>query len=439
MIESTITLYIFIITYAVGLITPYLTADRHQVIDATSPYRPVVLALVIAHCCAAFLATVVMAFGVVANAAYLAALLLITKELHNDPAARLRPAILQGLSYTAIIFIAMLAMREILGPTRHYAYLVISLAMLANATVIVAAYQKMQSLSSIYLKHIIGAALFAFVTMVLRIYQIYSEENYILGFGYEDRALFLLRLLNAVSFFVLLNAITNFHFRKLWSYERAQRAETEQAMLDSLLALAHARDNETGNHILRTKNYVRILAKNLQRKNWFDVADVDAHIEKLFAVAPLHDIGKVGIPDDVLLKPGPLDAAQWEIMKTHARLGENVLRAALPSQATAREQETASLLQLAIEIAGGHHERWDGAGYPRALAGEAIPQSARLMAVADIYDALISERPYKSKWEHGRAVAEIQRLSGSALDPQVVAAFLEEQDAFLDISQRYSD
>ncbi len=154
-------------------------------------------------------------------------------------------------------------------------------------------------------------------------------------------------------------------------------------------------------------------------------------------VAPLHDVGKVGIPDHILLKPGRLDPAEWEIMKTHTLIGEEVLKAAAPKPLS--EGASPRTLALAIEIAGGHHERWDGQGYPRGLSGESIPKSARLMTVADIYDALTSARPYKKTWSHAKAVDEITHLSGTKLDPMVVAAFLEEQDRFREIARRFKD
>lgn len=438
MTDPTITLYIFIAAYAAGLLSPYLTAERRQVVDATSAYRPVALSLILLHCVASFLALLTPAFGVMANATYIASLILVSKELRDDQHATVRRAVRTGLAYGCVIACVLIAGRYALGATRTYAYLVIVSAMLADIRIIRVAVQEMAQSKSLYLKHIVVAASVALLIMFSRLLQVYLQQSYTLGFGHESELLFALRVLNAVSFFVLLSAVTNYHFQKLWNREHLSRVETEHGMFQSLLALAHARDNETGNHIIRTKNYVRLLANNLKQKNWFQVPDVDAHIEQLFDVAPLHDIGKVGIPDHILLKPGRLDPPEWDVMKTHALIGESVLRAAVP-QSAGQDSQSQSALQLAIEIAGGHHERWDGQGYPRGLAGEDIPKSARLMTVADIYDALTSARPYKKTWSHQDAVAEITALSGTKLDPDVVTAFLEEQAAFLEIARKYTD
>ena len=160
----------------------------------------------------------------------------------------------------------------------------------------------------------------------------------------------------------------------------------------------------------------------------------DERIEIMYKSAPLHDIGKVGIPDAILLKPGPLDAAEFEIMKTHTTLGLETIAAA-----EKRLDVPSSFLSVARQIAHSHHERWDGSGYPQGLVGEAIPLPARLMAVADVYDALISRRIYKEPFPHERAVAMIQEGSGSHFDPAVVAAFDLESESFRAIAQRFRD
>jgi putative two-component system response regulator len=210
----------------------------------------------------------------------------------------------------------------------------------------------------------------------------------------------------------------------------------------AMASLAETRDNETGMHIRRTQHYVRTLAARLRRM-WEEKnkdaesipADLsDEMIELMYKSAPLHDIGKVGIPDAILLKPGPLNAAEFEIMKTHTTLGLETIAAAeklldVPS----------SFLSVARQIACSHHEKWDGSGYPHALSGEAIPLPARLMAVADVYDALISRRIYKEAFPHERAVAMIEAGSGSHFDPSVVSAFLTEAETFRAIAGRFQD
>ncbi|MFZ4062936.1 MAG: HD-GYP domain-containing protein, partial [Polynucleobacter sp.] len=154
----------------------------------------------------------------------------------------------------------------------------------------------------------------------------------------------------------------------------------------------------------------------------------------LYKAAPLHDIGKVGVPDNILNKVGRLSDQEWQIMKSHAAIGEAVL-----SSGDIEAGGDHGVVKKAIQIAGGHHEKWDGTGYPRGLNGNAIPLSARIMALADVYDALVSERLYKSGWSHEDAVNEIVSKSGTHFDPLVVNAFIAEQSNFQDITQKYQD
>jgi putative two-component system response regulator len=202
----------------------------------------------------------------------------------------------------------------------------------------------------------------------------------------------------------------------------------------AMASLAETRDNETGNHIRRTQNYVRLLAKKLQPHPKFAGRLDDAMIEMLYKSAPLHDIGKVGIPDAILLKPGKLTPEEFEIMKTHTTLGRDAIVAAenlidAPS----------TFLRLAREIAHYHQEKWDGSGYPEALKGEAIPLSARLMAVADVYDALISRRVYKPPFSREKSVGIIREGRGKHFDPDMTDAFLEIEEEFAAIAERYAD
>lgn len=206
----------------------------------------------------------------------------------------------------------------------------------------------------------------------------------------------------------------------------------ESGLLSVLNSLAMERDNETGNHIIRTQNYVKVLAQRLLTLGHLEASP--EFIEMIYRAAPLHDIGKIGIPDNILLKPGRLTEEEWAIMKTHASIGQNVL-----STANQEHQIDSKLIKVAIEIAGGHHENWDGSGYPKGLAGKAIPQSARIMAVADTYDALVSKRVYKNEWTHEQAVAEVIKQRGIKFDPVVIDAFLLEAAQFNAIAQRYKD
>lgn len=202
----------------------------------------------------------------------------------------------------------------------------------------------------------------------------------------------------------------------------------------AMASLAETRDSDTGNHIRRTQYYVQELAHRLKDHPRFRAFLTPENIELLFKSAPLHDIGKVGIPDRILLKPGRFEPEEMEIMKTHTTLG----RDAIVHAETALSIEV-DFLTMAKEIAYSHQEKWDGSGYPEGLSGDDIPISARLMAVADVYDALISRRVYKDGMPHEKAVAIIQQGSGSHFDPDVAEAFMEAAEAFRDIARRYAD
>ncbi len=211
-------------------------------------------------------------------------------------------------------------------------------------------------------------------------------------------------------------------------------AELQDATIRAMASLAETRDNETGNHIRRTQLYVETLARHLQHHPRFKEELTDAAIETIFKSAPLHDIGKVGIPDRILLKPGKLTPEEFEIMKTHTTLGRDAIIAA----ETGTTQDN-PFFRYAKEIAYSHQEKWDGSGYPEGLVGNTIPLSARLMAVADVYDALISERVYKPAYSHEQAVAIIRDGRGSHFDPDMVDAFLTLSEEFRRIAQQFAD
>ncbi|TXT29622.1 MAG: putative two-component system response regulator [Rhodocyclaceae bacterium] len=220
--------------------------------------------------------------------------------------------------------------------------------------------------------------------------------------------------------------------------EVARRAEEIEAIQDvtilAMASLAETRDNETGNHIRRTQYYVQALAEKLRFHPRFSAFLTEHTIKLLFKSAPLHDIGKVGIPDHILLKPGRFTPEEFAIMKTHTTLGRDAI-----ATAESRLGVNVEFLTYAKEIAYSHQEKWDGSGYPESLAGDAIPISARLMAVADVYDALISRRPYKDPMPHDKAIQFIMDGRGTHFDPDIVDAFIALQDKFLAISRRYAD
>lgn len=221
-------------------------------------------------------------------------------------------------------------------------------------------------------------------------------------------------------------------------YEVAKRNRELQALehvtILALASLAEVRDQDTGNHLRRTQNYIRALGRHLHTHPRFATYLSEAVIDMLFKCAPLHDIGKVGIPDRILLKPGRYEPAEFAIMKTHPALGFEAL-----TRAQASVGQSVGFLEIAKQIVYSHHEKWDGSGYPQGLAGDAIPISARLMALADVYDALISRRVYKPGMTHAQASKIIVDGRGTHFDPDVVDAFLALGDEFQAIALRYAD
>ena len=214
---------------------------------------------------------------------------------------------------------------------------------------------------------------------------------------------------------------------------REVRAIQDVAVL-AVASLAETRDNETGNHIRRTQHYVRCLATHLVGHPRFKSALDEGTIDLLFKSAPLHDIGKVGIPDRILLKPGRLSPDEFEIMKTHTTLGfESIV------QAEDRLGSAVEFLRYAKEIALSHQEKWDGTGYPEARRGEDIPLSARLMAVADVYDALISRRVYKPPFPQDKSLAIMREGRGNHFDPDILDVFLAHTGEFQAIAERFAD
>lgn len=214
---------------------------------------------------------------------------------------------------------------------------------------------------------------------------------------------------------------------------RRERDEAQQATILALARLAEYRDNETGKHLDRVSLYCGLIARGLREDGWFAEVLSDEWIEVLEKSALLHDIGKVGIPDSILRKNGKLTPEEWQVMKTHAAIGAQTLRSVMNAAAPQ------PFLAMSHDIAWAHHEKWDGGGYPRGLAGEAIPLSARIVALADVYDALTSERPYKRPWPHDEALAWMIQGSGSHFDPRVVDAFVRRAAKADEIRWRLAD
>lgn len=202
----------------------------------------------------------------------------------------------------------------------------------------------------------------------------------------------------------------------------------------ALASLAETRDNETGNHLRRTQIYIRMLAEALKDNPHFKNYLTDDNITILFKSAPLHDIGKVGIPDNILLKPARLTPDEFNIMKRHTIIGRDAIEHAESSLGTHME-----FLKTAKEIALYHHEKWDGTGYPEGLSGENIPISARLMAVADVYDALISRRVYHDPTPHEDVIKILTEGRGTHFDPEILDVFLRIQQDFKKVAEQYTD
>jgi putative two-component system response regulator len=216
---------------------------------------------------------------------------------------------------------------------------------------------------------------------------------------------------------------------RLRTGERILALESRDLMVFTLAKLAESRDIQTGMHLDRMREYCRVLADELSGWEQFkDEVDGD-FVELLYLTCPLHDIGKVGIPDSVLLKPGPLSGEEFEIMKMHTTIGGETLAAAT------KAHPEAEFLVMAREIAMTHHERFDGEGYPHRLKGEDIPLCGRITALADVYDALTSKRVYKASFSHETARQIIVDGSGTQFDPNVVEAFLRREDSFIAIAQ----
>ena len=213
--------------------------------------------------------------------------------------------------------------------------------------------------------------------------------------------------------FSLLSLLDFWRKEKLLKEKTRLQLATQEAMLETIANITETRDPETGGHIRRTCSYVKALAEHIRNRPPYADTVNDAYIEHLCQSAPLHDVGKVGVPDHILLKPGRLTAEEFEEIKKHTQYGKRVIDAA-----RAKLGDT-SFLKFAGEMAFSHHEHWDGKGYPNGLAGEQIPLSGRIMAIADAYDALISGRLYKESVSHERAVEIILAGRDSQFDPQL--------------------
>ncbi len=248
----------------------------------------------------------------------------------------------------------------------------------------------------------------------------------------------------------LAKARERLHDENAWLEREVARRTNENALirdlsLSALACLAEVRDIETGHHILRTQSFVELLAHHLAGHPDYRAALADERLEIIVRSAPLHDIGKVGIPDSILLKPGRLTSAEFEIMKKHPVIGADAITRAMAQAANSRSGDGAlpggafAFMETAREIALSHHEKWDGSGYPAGLQGRQIPVSARLMALADVFDALSSRRVYKEPLAPEDVTRIIVAERGRHFDPVIVDAFLELRPAFAEVAQRFAE
>ena len=222
-------------------------------------------------------------------------------------------------------------------------------------------------------------------------------------------------------------------FEQLVAKRTREVVGMQDAIVLAMAALAESRDQDTLSHIRRTQHYVAALARELRFKERFTAELTDENIGLIFKAAPLHDIGKVGVPESILLNTGRLSEAEFELMKKHTVYGRDAIDGVERTIGGGNK-----FLRYAREITYSHQEKWDGSGYPQGLAGEAIPLAARMMALADVYDALISDRPYRPAFTHETAIELIRQGSGEHFDPEVVDAMLVVEEKFKAIAQQFT-
>lgn len=270
----------------------------------------------------------------------------------------------------------------------------------------------------------LGTATMAGIILLISIY-LFQSAGIFLSPGAPILVTVVLFTLFIITRFVIEKKHAYMGFRML--------ANARQVVMESMAAVAETRDPETGAHIKRTQHYVKAIAEKLRDTGHYSDILTQEFIDILFASAPLHDIGKVGVPDHILLKPGKLTEAEFELMKKHAGYGKKII------YSTAKKIEGDDFLFIAGEIALNHHEKWDGTGYPRGLSGHDIPLSGRIMAVADVYDALISRRCYKPPFPHEDAFQIMREARGKIFDPLILDAFFSIEEKIREIASRFQD
>ena len=225
----------------------------------------------------------------------------------------------------------------------------------------------------------------------------------------------------------------NLHLEQQVREKVKEISSTQLAAIFAMSKLAESRDNDTGEHLERMREYCKVISSYLSGLPKYTNIIDEKYIDDIYAASPLHDIGKVGIPDHVLLKPGKLDAEEWTIMKSHTTIGVQTL------MEVDKQHPGNDFISMGINIAGGHHEKWDGSGYPNGLESEDIPLAARILSLGDVYDALTSKRCYKDAFSHDKSREIILAESGTQFDPDIITAFVEMEDEFKRIRVYFED
>lgn len=427
------------IAVLLGLLLPYLGPNRRELIATTSLYRPISLVMLIGHCGVTLLIAVErLPYSPVPPLLMGWALVFTALEIRHartrrKPSLRVAVPVVIG---SAMLLLAFSLFTELALRNRAITHTLFLTALVGWITY--EAYRAWRVSRNIHYTVVLLALTSGLVALAIRDVMIMNEARVAMAtIAYETRAVIQMRFIAYGFLCFALLALNHAYGAQLWRAAVFRRQSRELLLVSALRDVAQVRDNETGNHIVRTSRYVRILARNLAAKAMLDDGGQTGFVSMLARAAPLHDVGKVSIPDNILLKPGRHSEREQKLMRTHAAIGAEILRAA--SEAGEDAGSAHALLQVAQDIARAHHENWDGSGYPLGLSGAAIPQSARIMALADVYDALTSARPYKAPWTHEDAVAYIQSLSGSKFDPDIVEAFVEEAELFRATAARLRD
>lgn len=427
------------IMVGVALLLPYLGPNRRDLIATTSIYRPISLLMLLAHCVLTLMtAQAFLPYSPLPPLTICWAFIFTGLEIRSARTGQpvKRNIILALLALSASIILGFVFLNDIALRLRGITH-----AVLLTALVIWLVYEAFltwRANRNVHYAVVFGALTIGLIAMLVRDYYFLQETRMAMAtIVSETRGVLRARFFAYGFLCFSLLALNHAYGAQLWRATLFRRQSRELMLVSALRDVAQVRDNETGNHIMRTRQFVRILARRLAEKRMLDDDGIPNFVNMLARAAPLHDVGKVSIPDNILLKPGRLSDQEMRIMRTHASIGAEILRSAADAQEGNRA--ASDLLLIGAQIAGQHHENWDGSGYPLGLSGTQIAQPARIMALADVYDALTSARPYKTPWSHEDAVAHILSLQGTKFDPDIVDTFVEEAETFQAVAIRLRD